>query len=84
MEPGEEKLRMLTVRMPQELHRAIKATAAMADVSMQEWVIDACERSLDPKKPLAERTAAGKLAELAAAGYDRKNTPKEESKSSRH
>ncbi len=77
VEPGGEKLRMLTVRMPQEVHRSIKIAAASADVSMQEWVIDACQRSLEPRILSGERSAAGKLAELAGASYDRKSAPKE-------
>ena len=40
---------MLAVRCPVELHKKIKRAAKKADISIKEWILDACWRKL-PKE----------------------------------
>jgi len=41
------KTRMIHIRLPEKLHKRLRIRAAEADITIQEWVIDALETKLD-------------------------------------
>ena len=45
----DEKTNMLAVKCPTDLHKKIKKAAKKKDVTIKEWVLDACLKKL-PKE----------------------------------
>lgn len=44
---GRPHIRMIHIRLPEQLHKRLRIRAAEADITIQEWVVDAIEVKLD-------------------------------------
>ncbi len=47
VDQGKPKNRMIHIRLPEQLHKRLRIRAAEADITIQEWVVDAIEVKLD-------------------------------------
>ena len=45
-DPGRPRIRMIHIRLPEQLHKTLRIRAAEADITIQEWVVDAIEARL--------------------------------------
>ncbi len=43
---GRPHTRMIHIRLPEQLHKKLRIRAAEADITIQEWVVDAIETRL--------------------------------------
>ena len=43
---GRPRIRMIHIRLPEQLHKTLRIRAAEADITIQEWVVDAIEAHL--------------------------------------
>ena len=43
----EAKTRMIHVRLPEDVHKKLRISAAEMDVTIQEWVFEAIQRELE-------------------------------------
>lgn len=41
-------IRMIHIRLPEDVHKKIRVRAAEADVTIQDWVLEAIQKHLKP------------------------------------
>lgn len=57
------KLKQVQLLLPPDLHRLVKVSAAAADITMQQWILQAITQQL-------ERSAAGAPLQVAMGAQD--------------
>jgi predicted HicB family RNase H-like nuclease len=48
LEKTKPKIRMVHIRLPEHIHKKVRVQAAEADITIQDWVLEAIQEHLKP------------------------------------
>ncbi|MEQ4490369.1 MAG: toxin-antitoxin system HicB family antitoxin [Dehalococcoides mccartyi] len=49
------EIRMIHIRLPEDIHKKVRVRAAEADVTIQDWVLEAIQEHLKPSGEKGEQ-----------------------------
>jgi len=47
-EKSKPKIRMIHIRLPEDVHKKVRVRAAESDITIQDWVLEAIQEHLRP------------------------------------